>query len=133
MSTHADAIGLRPTSAAELAEILAADSTPYEIAGFGSKRAIGQPVDAARLDLSALAGIVDYRPSELVLTASRGRRSTRSGRCSPGMASGSPSSRRRWRRCSARARPRPSAASLPPTCPAHAGLPPVRPAIIVSA
>jgi glycolate oxidase FAD binding subunit len=72
MSTHADAIGLRPTSAAELAEILAADSTPYEIAGFGSKRAIGQPVDAARLDLSALAGIVDYRPSELVLTAKPG-------------------------------------------------------------
>jgi glycolate oxidase FAD binding subunit len=72
MSTHADAIGSRPTSAAELAEILAADSTPYEIAGFGSKRAIGQPVDAARLDLSALAGIVDYRPSELVLTAKPG-------------------------------------------------------------
>jgi glycolate oxidase FAD binding subunit len=59
----------RPADTAELAAILAADSTPLEPIGLGSKRAIGRPVAAEPLDLSALAGILDYRPAELVLSA----------------------------------------------------------------
>lgn len=49
--------------------MLAADATPLEPIGLGSKRAIGRPVAAELLDLSALAGVIDYRPAELVLTA----------------------------------------------------------------
>ena len=44
-----------------------------EIVGAGTKRALGRPVLADdRLDLSALHGIVDYEPAELVLTARPG-------------------------------------------------------------
>jgi glycolate oxidase FAD binding subunit len=44
-----------------------------EIVARGSKRALGRPVDAsAKLDVSGLAGIVDYDPPELVLTARPG-------------------------------------------------------------
>jgi len=69
MTTAAAEDATRPASRAELAEILAADRTAYEVVGLGSKRAIGLPIEAGRLDLSALCGIVDYRPAELVLTA----------------------------------------------------------------
>src|SRR5438105_14666426 len=52
-----------------VAEALAAEE-PLEIVGGGSKRALGRPVQTAHaLDLSALSGIRDYAPSELVLTA----------------------------------------------------------------
>src|SRR5437764_2384285 len=52
-----------------VAEALAAEQ-PVEVVGGGSKRALGRPVQAAHtLDLSRLAGIRDYAPSELVLTA----------------------------------------------------------------
>lgn len=44
--------------------------TPLEIVGRGSRRAFGRPMaTAARLDLSALAGVRIYEPAELVLTA----------------------------------------------------------------
>jgi glycolate oxidase FAD binding subunit len=44
--------------------------TPLEIVGRGSRRAFGRPMEtAARLDLSALAGVRIYEPAELVLTA----------------------------------------------------------------
>ena len=44
-----------------------------EIVGQGSKRGLGRPLQAARLlDLSALAGITLYEPSELVLTCRAG-------------------------------------------------------------
>jgi glycolate oxidase FAD binding subunit len=69
MAGTASAAALRPSSAAELAEILAADTRPFEIRSLGSKRAIGRPVTAELLDVSALRGVVDYRPAELVLTA----------------------------------------------------------------
>ncbi len=52
-----------------MAEILAADKTPLAPTGFGSKRSIGRPVEAEPLELAALAGVLDYRPAELVLTA----------------------------------------------------------------
>lgn len=63
---------LKPTDTSELAAMLSADAEPLEPVGLGSKRSIGRPIDAALLDLSALTGIVDYRPAELVLTANAG-------------------------------------------------------------
>lgn len=51
-----------------VAQALAAD-LPMELVGTGSRRAFGRPVDAAaRLDLSALKGIVTYQPEELILS-----------------------------------------------------------------
>ena len=67
---------LKPTSAEEVAAAVTqavADETPLEIIGHGSKRGLGRPVQAARqLDLSALAGITQYEPAELVLTCRAG-------------------------------------------------------------
>jgi len=62
-----------PTDLAELrdavAEALAAEE-PLEVIAGGSKRGLGRPLQLPRtLDLSRLAGIRDYQPSELVLTA----------------------------------------------------------------
>jgi glycolate oxidase FAD binding subunit len=62
-----------PGNAAELrdavAEALAAEE-PLEIIAGGSKRGLGRPLQLPRtLDVSGLAGIRDYEPSELVLTA----------------------------------------------------------------
>lgn len=43
---------------------------PLEVVAGGSKRGLGRPLQLPRmLDLSGLAGIRDYQPSELVLTA----------------------------------------------------------------
>ena len=66
LESHA---GLRPRDAADVAEILNGHSRAVEPLGGASKRAIGCPVDADPLDLSALAGIVSYEPAELILTA----------------------------------------------------------------
>jgi len=60
---------LRPRDAADVAEIVAGAHRPLEPVGGGSKRAIGQPVQADLLNLAGLAGIVTYEPAELVLTA----------------------------------------------------------------
>lgn len=64
---------IRPASVADLAAAIASAQgagTTLALTGGGSKRALGRPVDAAAtLDLSAFSGIVDYQPSELVLTA----------------------------------------------------------------
>ena len=62
-----------PADLAELrdavAEALAAEE-PLEVIAGGSKRGLGRPLQLPRtLDLSRLAGIRDYQPSELVLTA----------------------------------------------------------------
>src|SRR4051794_28582008 len=52
-----------------VAEALAAEE-PLEVVAGGSKRALGRPLQTPHtLDLSRLAGIRDYAPSELVLTA----------------------------------------------------------------
>lgn len=59
----------RPGNEAELVELLSAPGPAYELVAGGTKRGIGRPMDAAVLDLSALSGIVDYAPGELVLTA----------------------------------------------------------------
>jgi len=62
-----------PATAAEVLEAVAeaiAERRGLEIRGGGSKRPLRMPVgSAALLDMSAIAGITDYDPDELVLTA----------------------------------------------------------------
>jgi glycolate oxidase FAD binding subunit len=62
-----------PNSLAELREAVGdalAAEEPLEIVAGGTKRGLGRPLQLPRtLDLSRLAGIHDYEPSELVLTA----------------------------------------------------------------
>lgn len=64
---------LHPADAAEVAQAVAsavAGKQSLEIVAGGSKRALGRPPKGDHtLDLSRLSGIVDYEPSELVLTA----------------------------------------------------------------
>lgn len=63
----------KPRTAGEIEEILRwaiAGKTPLEILGGGSKRAYGRPLETAHaLDLSQHAGIVNYEPNELVMSA----------------------------------------------------------------
>ena len=65
---------LAPADADGLADAVrwaVAGEHPLEVIAGGSKRALGRPVQsAATLSLAAFNGIVDYQPSELVLTAS---------------------------------------------------------------
>ena len=67
---------VRPQSLADLGAAVAeaaAGGTSLEVVGRGSKRALGRPMQAARvLDLSALTGVRSYEPAELVLTAAAG-------------------------------------------------------------
>ncbi len=49
-----------------------ASGTPLEIRGHGSKSHWGNPACGEVLDTTALTGIVDYQPNELVLTARAG-------------------------------------------------------------
>jgi FAD/FMN-containing dehydrogenase len=64
---------LAPADADGLADAVrwaVAGEHPLEVVAGGSKRALGRPVQsAATLSLAAFDGIVDYQPSELVLTA----------------------------------------------------------------
>jgi glycolate oxidase FAD binding subunit len=62
-------VAIRPGNEAELAELLRAPGAAFELVAGGSKRGIGRPTQASILDLSALSGVVDYQPGELVLTA----------------------------------------------------------------
>ncbi|MDP3673762.1 MAG: FAD-binding protein [Novosphingobium sp.] len=63
---------LRPTDATQLGEMVRDAGTRtlvLECRGGGSKRDIGAPDrDTTLVDMSAFTGIVDYEPSELVLT-----------------------------------------------------------------
>jgi glycolate oxidase FAD binding subunit len=67
---------LAPADEAEvraMVEATLAESAPLEVVGLGSKRGLGRPVQAARvLGLGRLAGVIDYAPSELMLTARAG-------------------------------------------------------------
>ena len=67
-----------PTDLTELRDQITGALTaeePVELVAGGSKRELGRPVQAAHiLDLALLAGIRDYQPSELVLTAGAGTR-----------------------------------------------------------
>ncbi len=66
----------RAETDAQVAEFVAwaaAEQTPLEIVGRGSKRGLGRPVRAGHgLDLSGLAGITLYEPDELILSARAG-------------------------------------------------------------
>lgn len=66
----------RPDTEADVAAIIrwaVAEAQPLELLAGGSKRGLGRPSQADHtLDLSALSGILDYEPAELVLTASAG-------------------------------------------------------------
>ena len=64
---------LAPTDADGLADAVrwaVAGEAPLEVLAGGSKQTLGRPVQsAATVSLAAFDGIVDYQPSELVLTA----------------------------------------------------------------
>jgi glycolate oxidase FAD binding subunit len=62
-------VTIRPRNESELVALLSAAGPAYELIAGGTKRGIGRPVEAMTLDLSALSGVVDYQPGELVLTA----------------------------------------------------------------
>jgi glycolate oxidase FAD binding subunit len=59
-------------SLAEAVRAASADRRPLEIVGGGTKRFYGRAVRGEPLDLAEHAGIVDYEPSELVITARAG-------------------------------------------------------------
>lgn len=63
-----------PASDREAAELIRdAGGKHFEIVSSGTKRNLGRPVDAnAILDMSAVTGIIDYKPEELVLSARAG-------------------------------------------------------------
>lgn len=67
---------LKPRTTDEVRDAVkwaAAEETPLEIIGAGSKKDLGRPVQAAHvLDLSDLSGIEVYEPAELVLTLKAG-------------------------------------------------------------
>ncbi len=63
----------RAADAKEVSEVVtwaAAEEQPLEVIGGGSKRGLGRPMQVEHtLELSALAGILEYEATELVLTA----------------------------------------------------------------
>ncbi|MDX8463125.1 glycolate oxidase subunit GlcE [Mesorhizobium humile] len=65
-----------PSTSAEVLSTVqwaAAEETPVEILGHGSKRGIGRPLQTEHtLDLSKLTGVTLYEPAELVLSARAG-------------------------------------------------------------
>ncbi len=64
-----------PRTPGEVEKIVAeaaSDSRPLEVCGGGSKRPIWARAPAALLDMTAVAGITDYDPDELVVTALAG-------------------------------------------------------------
>src|SRR5262245_50862134 len=69
---------LKPGSTEEVRQIVEwalAESTTLAIEGRGSKRALGAERTAAHvLSLESHAGVLDYQPEELVLTARAGTR-----------------------------------------------------------
>jgi len=61
-----------PDRFAEAIRAAAGNAAPLHIRGGGSKDFYGGPLEGELLDVSAYQGIVDYEPSELVLTARAG-------------------------------------------------------------
>lgn len=66
----------KPDTAAQAADAVRwalSEGTPLDVAGSGSKRGLGRPIQTAyTLDLSGLSGVVAYEAEELVLTARAG-------------------------------------------------------------
>ncbi len=67
---------LRPDTADQLRDAIAwaaAEESPLEVIGAGTKRGLGRPLDCEHtLDLCGLSGIIDYEPEELVVSALAG-------------------------------------------------------------
>ncbi|WP_454017952.1 glycolate oxidase subunit GlcE [Azospirillum sp. Marseille-Q6669] len=67
---------VKPDTAAQAADAVRwalSEGTPLDVAGSGSKRGLGRPIQTAyTLDLSGLSGVVAYEAEELVLTARAG-------------------------------------------------------------
>ncbi len=57
----------KPKSIAELAEIVAGATAPFELRGLGSKSKLGRVPKGDVLDLSSFTGMIKYEPEELVL------------------------------------------------------------------
>ena len=57
----------RPKTIAELADAVAAATTPFELRGLGSKGKLGRVPTGETLDLSGFKGIIKYEPEELIL------------------------------------------------------------------
>ncbi len=57
----------RPKTIAELADAVAAATTPFELRGLGSKGKLGRVPAGEPLDLSGFKGIIKYEPEELIL------------------------------------------------------------------
>jgi glycolate oxidase FAD binding subunit len=66
----------KPENADQVVEAVAwaaAEAQPLEVAGRGTKRGLGRPMQAAQgIDLSGMSGITLYEPEELVLSARAG-------------------------------------------------------------
>jgi glycolate oxidase FAD binding subunit len=67
---------LKPKTETELAELVRETTTPFELIGTGTKRAIGYSVDGAILDLSLFDHILAYEPEELILDVGAGAKLT---------------------------------------------------------
>jgi glycolate oxidase FAD binding subunit len=64
---------LKPTSDAELSQMIAEAQGPLEVIGTGTKRRLGRPVQAAAsLDMSGFSGVIVYEPEELILEVGAG-------------------------------------------------------------
>ncbi|HYV87033.1 MAG TPA: FAD-binding protein, partial [Candidatus Polarisedimenticolia bacterium] len=64
---------LQPATLTELAAAIAGSEGTIEIAGQGSKRGFGRPLQTEHaLDLSRLSGVSLYEPEELVMSAAAG-------------------------------------------------------------
>lgn len=57
----------KPKTIAELADVVASATSPFELRGLGSKMKLGRVPSGELLDLSSFAGVIKYEPEELVL------------------------------------------------------------------
>lgn len=60
---------MRPADEKQLAEAVRSATSPFEIVGTGTKRSLGRPVEAQKLDLSRFNKVTAYEPEELILEA----------------------------------------------------------------
>ncbi|MEP6828376.1 MAG: FAD-binding protein [Aestuariivirga sp.] len=58
---------MKPRDVVQLSEAIRSGTSPFELIGRGTKRALGRPIKATQLDLSAFNKIVAYEPEELIL------------------------------------------------------------------
>ncbi len=57
----------KPRTVEDLAEVVREANSPFELIGTGTKRTLGNSVEAASLDLSAFNKVIAYEPEELIL------------------------------------------------------------------